>query len=317
MNWRRLIAAGVVAFSPVLVGCTNNPTTGRSQLNLLSRDEEIAIGEEAKSEVTTEYGGKVANQAVQNYLSEVGMKLAAQTEGENPSLPWEYTLLDSDVVNAFALPGGKTFITRGLVELLDDEAELAFIMGHETGHVTARHQNEQISRQLGASLVVAGAGIAIGQSDNGIVQQAVPTIISGAGGLYLLRFGRTQELEADRLGMRYMTRSGYDPKAALDAMKVLENLAKGAAREPEFLSTHPYPENRIEQINDMLRHKYAKEAADPSLERYAARYQQNMLRPLALAWPAAPAGRGFVLADTATWCALCAAERSDRAGPRP
>lgn len=309
MNPRRTLFALALFLSPLLVGCSNNPTTGRSQLNLLSRDEEIAIGEEAKGSVTTEYGGRLANENVQSYLTGIGMKLAAQTEGENPSLPWEFTLLDSEVVNAFALPGGKTFITRGLVELLSDEAELAFIMGHECGHVTARHQNEQISRQLGASLVIAGAGIAIGQSDNGIVQQAVPTLISSAGGLYLLRFGRSQELEADTLGMRYMVRNMYDPKAARDAMGVLQKLSSGADRQPEFLSTHPYPENRIEQIDGYLKKLYAKEAADPAYQRYASRYQNNMLKPLASMGPgAAITGERFVLADPITWCAVCAAE---------
>jgi len=316
MNLRWTLATAAIVLVPVLAGCSNNPTTGRSQLNLLSRDEEIAIGEQAKGEITTEYGGRVANEKVQAYLTGIGMKLAAQTEGENPSLPWEFTLLDSNVVNAFALPGGKTFITRALVEQLNDEAELAFIMGHEVGHVTARHQNEQISRQLGASLVIASAGIAVGQSDNGIVQQAVPTLISGAGGLYLLRFGRSQELEADELGMRYMVRNGYDPRAARDAMGVLEKLGSGGDRPPEFLSTHPYPENRIEQIDDRIRNMYAKEAADPSFQRYASRYQNSMLKPLALMWPSATPGDGrFALTDTAGWCALCADEAHAEVSP--
>lgn len=305
MQLRRILAAAALMLVPALAACSNNPTTGRSQLNLLSRSEEIAIGEEAKGQVATEYGGRLANESVQAYLSEIGMKMAAETEGENPTLPWEFTLLDSEVVNAFALPGGKTFITRGLVEMLSDEAELAFIMGHEIGHVTARHQNEQISRQLGASLVVASIGVAAGQSENGIVQQAVPAMIGGAGGLYLLRFGRNQELEADRLGMRYMTRVGYDPEAARTGMGVLQGLADGAAREPEFLSTHPYPESRIEEINERLEKQYHNEVADPSYERYAGRYESRMLRPLALSWPA-PAGGRFALAETAVWCGLCA-----------
>lgn len=303
------LMSGMIALVvvPLVAGCSNNPTTGRSQFNMLSRSEEIAIGEEAKGPITTEYGGEVASAVAQGYLTEIGQKLAAFSEGENPSLPWEFVLLDSDVVNAFALPGGKTFITKALVEKLSDEAELAFIMGHEIGHVTARHQNEQISRQLGTSVILAGIGVAAGQSDNSIVQQAVPAIVGGAGGLYLLSYGRNQELEADKLGMRYMVRAGYDPKAARDAMGVLKELASGGDRPPEFLSTHPHPESRIEEINARLRGQYAAQASDASFQRYASRYQNRMLKQVALAWPRVPSGGGeFAVHDTSSWCGICA-----------
>ncbi|GAB4383928.1 MAG: hypothetical protein Kow0022_05010 [Phycisphaerales bacterium] len=306
---RMKLAASILALVTVasgLMGCSSNPTTGRSQLNLLSRDEEIAIGEQAKGQLTTEYGGAVPDAELQAYVREVGMKLAAQTEADNPSLPWEFTLLNSDVVNAFALPGGKTFISRGLVERFNSEAELAFVMGHEVGHVTARHQNEQISRQIAATMIVAGVSLAASESESEVVKAGVPVVVGAGTGLYLLRFGRSQELEADRLGMRYMTRVGYNPAAARDAMTVLKKLSEGSARQPEMLSTHPYPENRIEQINELLRTQYSAEMSDPNYQKFESRYRQRMLNRLALLERAPDAGGAVVLADPSTWCALCA-----------
>lgn len=302
---RFLMLLPVLALGATLVGCSSNPTTGRSQLNLLSRDEEIAIGEEAKGQLTAEYGGAVADAQTQAYLTEVGSKLAAQTEGDAPSLPWEFTLLDTDVVNAFALPGGKTFISRGLVEKFDSEAELAFVMGHEVGHVTARHQNEQISRQIAASIAVAAVGIAASGSDSEVVKAGVPVVVGAGSGLYLLRFGRGQELEADELGMRYMTKVGYDPEAARDAMNVLKELSASGERQPELLSTHPYPESRLDKINERLQTTYAQQVGNPDYKRFETEYKRRMLNRLAMLPPPPDAGRAVVLADPSTWCALC------------
>lgn len=312
MRFRRFPAfVPLVALSAALIGCSSNPTTGRSQFNLLSRDQEIAIGEEAKGQLTTEYGGAVSDAQAQAYLKEVGGKLAAQTEGDAPSLPWEFTLLDSAVVNAFALPGGKTFISRGLAEKFTSEAELAFVMGHEVGHVTARHQNEQISRRIAASIVVAGVGIAANEADSEVVKAGVPVVVGAGTGLYLLRFGRGQELEADELGMRYMTKVGYNPEAARDAMTVLKNLSSGGERPPELLSTHPYPENRLDQINHRLRTMYAEQVGNPEYKRYETEYKRRMLNRLAMLPPAPDAGRAIVLGDPSTWCALCAHDDDD------
>jgi predicted Zn-dependent protease len=313
MYIKRFLGAFALVLVPFLAGCSNNPTTGRSQFNMLSRSEEIAIGEEAKGQVANQYGGVLSNAEVQAYLTDLGLKMVAKTEGENPSLPWEFTLLDTKVVNAFALPGGKTFMTRGLAEKLKDEAELAFIMGHEIGHVTARHQNEQISRKIGASVLIAGVAIAAGQSDNSAVQRAVPVLVGGAGGLYLLRFGRGQELEADRLGMRYMVKAGYNPRAARDAMGVLKALASGGQRKPQMLSTHPYPENRIEKINERLRATYAEQVSDKAYGRYSGRYKRYMLQPLAMLPEPEGNESTFALLDTASWCGFCASDAETQA----
>src|SRR5205823_502333 len=114
--------------------------------------QEVQMGAEAMPELTKQYGGKVANTDLQTYVTGVGRKLAATTEADNPALPWEFTLLNSDVINAFALPGGKVFLTTGLAKRMTNEAQMAGVLGHECGHVTARHINDKITREMGAQL---------------------------------------------------------------------------------------------------------------------------------------------------------------------
>jgi predicted Zn-dependent protease len=129
------------------------PRDGERQFIALSRSQEIAMGTEAQPQLTEQYGGEVADQIATGYVTEVGQAMAALTEGDYPSLPWEFTLLDSDVINAFALPGGKVFLSRGLAARMRDEAQMAGVIGHEIGHVTARHINDRVvSRCRGSSV---------------------------------------------------------------------------------------------------------------------------------------------------------------------
>lgn len=267
-----LLAALLVACAPALVGCKTNPATGRSQLQALSRSQEIAIGDQAKGELTEEYGGAVADAVAREYVREVGMKLVAGVEKQYADLPWEFTLLDSDVINAFALPGGKVFITRGLARLLRDEAQLAGVLGHEIGHVTARHINDRVARQMGFAIGAAVIGVAT-DSD---AARAGAAVLIGAGGVYMLTFDRNEEIESDTLGMRYMERAGYDPRGQLEVMEVLAEAAKGA-RPPEFLSTHPHPETRIDRIERELRRRYAHTQNNPEFQRFPDRYRQRLL----------------------------------------
>src|SRR5262245_24034987 len=141
--WRALLLLLPLAYLPA---CSYNKVTGEQSLLWMSQDEENKLGAEAEPQMIEQFGGKVPNQQLQDYVSRVGHKLAAVTEEGFPQLPWEYTLLNSDVINAFALPGGKVFITRGLAAKLTSEAQLAGVLGHETGHVTARHGNQQMSQ---------------------------------------------------------------------------------------------------------------------------------------------------------------------------
>ncbi len=296
-----------------LPGCTTNPTTGRSQFNTLSRADEIKIGTDATPGLTTEYGGKVANPELVNYVSSLGKQLAATTEADNPTLPWEFTLLDSDVINAFALPGGKVFVSRGLAEKMDNEAQLAAVVGHEIGHVCARHTSERMTQQVGAGVAAAVAGVIVGGvTNNDTIKAAAPVAFSAGSQLIVLSFSRDQELEADGLGMRYMTRLNYDPIGAQQVMELLKREAGGGGGAfDKFLSTHPDPAARVEVVKKKLAKEYAYTQGNPQYQLHADRFRQQFLAKLPARVPVKKAeaghGRVFDLSQPAGWCAVCAA----------
>lgn len=293
---RSLALAGAVASAPAVAACTTNPSTGRSQLLLMSTQQAIAIGEESKGPLTAEYGGEVPSRALHSYVVEVGSSMAQRTEANYPKLPWEFTVLNSDVINAFALPGGKVFVSRGLLAELDDEAQLAGVLGHEVGHVTAEHVNERVSQALGVQLLVIGSATAAGQSDSEWAQ-VVPVLVGVGGQGYLLHFSRRQELEADKQAVKYMVAAGYDPHAMLEVLQVLRSASAGGAREPEFLATHPYPETRIEAVQGLLAGPYAGARNNPNLQKHRERYQAEVLPNLPPAQAATP--------DLVPWCGVC------------
>ena len=253
-------------------GCSTNPATGRMQFQMLSVEQEVAMGESSMPELISEYGGRVQNEAVNEYVTQIGSLLAQQTEADYPNLPWEFIVLDSEIVNAFALPGGKVFISRGLLVQLDDEAELAGVLGHEIGHVVAEHVDERMSR---AMLLELGVAITGATTESDLATYAAGLFGNG----YILHFGRSQESESDVLGMRYMTRAGYDPAALLGVMEVLDELSAGN-KQPEFLSTHPHPETRMETINDELRKNYGTVQGDSAPVRNRERFQREVLNRL-------------------------------------
>jgi predicted Zn-dependent protease len=268
----------------LLAACSTNPTTGRSQFNYLSPEQEVSMGSEATPDITKQYGGKVNDAGIQQYLAEVGKKLAATTEKDNPKLPWEFTMLNSDVINAFSLPGGKVFFTRGLASKLQNEAQLAGVLGHEIGHVTARHINDQMIHQAEVG-IAADLASSLLESKGGAAGQLAPQLVQFGGQTVLLQFSRPQETEADSLGLRYMTRAHYNPKEMLGVMQVLEQAMQGNTT-PEFFSTHPYPDTRIKAIKEELTKTYSAQAADSSSVVNAAEYQKRMLQPLSKLPPA-------------------------------
>jgi predicted Zn-dependent protease len=242
MQRSRLTAAAAVA---VLIACATNPATGKKQLMLVSEAQEIAMGKEADQEVVAAYG-LYPDPKVQAYVDELGKRLAAKSE--RPSLPWAFKVVDDPAVNAFALPGGYIYVTRGILTYLRSEAELVAVLGHEIGHVTARHAASQMSKQ---QLAMGGliAGMAVKpelQRFGGLAQQGL--------GLLFLKFGRDDENQADELGLRYMTREGYDPREMLAVFGVLDRVtrAEGGGRMPDWLSTHPSPENRLRRIQGQI-----------------------------------------------------------------
>jgi len=315
----RLIALGAVGWFSVasLVSCSTNPTTGRSQFAYYSRQEEIDLGTKAKPELTSEFGGAVNNAALTAYIEEVGRKLAAVTEADNPSLPWEFTLLDSPVINAFALPGGKVFMSRGLADKLTNEAQLAAVLGHECGHVTARHTNDRMTQQAvlvgGGSILGSVAGSVLGNSELG--SQAGQTI----GGIAALSYSRKQEIEADQLGMRYMEKIKYDPIGAIEVQEILKKAAGGSSQ-PEILSTHPASDTRINALNERFKKEYQFTVGNPAYQKFAERYQQRYLAIASKLPPPKPAAApkaeinagdsggmlaGIILNDPTTWCEHC------------
>jgi len=295
-----LVACGFVLAG--LVGCSTNPTTGRMQLNSLSPAQEIAIGSEAAPQLIQEYGGAVQDPYLQGYVAQIGMRMVPYTEGDAPNLPWEFVLLDSDVINAFALPGGKVFMSRGLAERMTNEAQLASVIGHEIGHVTARHINERVTQQrVVGGLLTAGVLVA-GRSDSAIAASAVEQIMGTAGQGFLLRFGREQEIEADSLGVRYMVRTNYDPMGAIEVQNILAQASAGT-RPPEFLSTHPYPESRIANLQNLIRGEYAFTQNNPQFQLHEERFRNSFLNRLAALPPAPDAS--FETLAVADWCGLC------------
>ncbi|MBC7834471.1 MAG: M48 family metalloprotease [Phycisphaerales bacterium] len=300
-----LLALPLVA---VLTACSTNPTTGKSQFNALSREDEIQMGNQAAPELIKEMGGEVPDPDLRAYVVEVGQRLIPHTEADGPQRQWTFTLLNSDVINAFALPGEKVFMSRGLAAKLDNEAQLAAVLGHEVGHVMARHINDRVSQQLGAGIAGAVAGIVIGEvTDSDTVRQVAPIGLSIGSQVILLKFSRNQETEADTLGMRYMAKAGYDPIGALGVMQVLAR-ESGPRGGPEILATHPYPETRIANIQRLLKGEYASTQGNPQFQTFADRYQQRFLSRVGALAPIAGDDRLLaLLGPSHTWCGHCAA----------
>jgi predicted Zn-dependent protease len=298
------IAIGAHLTLAFAAGCTTNPATGRSQFVTMTTHQEIALGTEAMPALTKEYGGEVASPQLREYVRGVGLKLAQHTEAEGPSLPWEFTVLDSDVINAFALPGGKVFISRGLLEKFENEAQVAGVLGHEIGHVTAQHTDERVTQ---ASLIAFGTGLAgVATRDSGGWAQAVPLIVGAGGQGYLLTFSRSQESEADTLGLKYMTRAGYDPHGMLEVLGVLRDASEGG-QPPEFLSTHPHPETRIDTVTKLLQGPYRDTQNNPAYQKFPERFEQGAKPFLATQAPADNRGPAAESRSEALWCSLCAA----------
>ncbi len=232
----RAIAAGAAA-ALFAAGCATNPATGGSMLALVSEGQEIQMGREYRREVAAEQG-IYADSSLNAYVDSVGRVLAAVSE--RPELPWSFQVVDDPVVNAFALPGGPVYLARGIMAHFNSEAELASVLGHEIGHITARHIVEALSRQQLAQLGLIAGMIAV--PDLAPYAQE----LSGAMQVLFLKFGRDDEAQSDQLGYRYMTRAGYDPGAAVAMFQILERQQQASGRAvPEWTSTHPDPGNRI------------------------------------------------------------------------
>jgi metalloendopeptidase OMA1, mitochondrial len=230
----------------VFAACETVPYTGRSQLQLISPQQESEMGVQAFQQIVgkAKLSGDVASSEM---VTRVGKRIAAVTG--HPEYQWEYRLIQDDKqVNAFALPGGKVAVYTGILPITKDENGLAAVLGHEIGHVVARHGGERMSQQMGVNVAVETlAGLSSG---NPVVVQSVSALLgAGASVGVLLPWGRAQESEADHLGLILMAKAGYDPHAARDLwVRMADLAAKGSGKPPEFLSTHPSEATRITQI---------------------------------------------------------------------
>ena len=240
---RLLIGLVVIGFA-FMRRCSQqetNPYTGRTQAISLSPDQEIAIGLQSAPQMAQQHGGLHPDTRYQNKVDEVGQKLVTNSSANRSPYKYEFHLLaDSQTINAFALPGGQIFITYALFSKLENEDQLAGVLGHEIGHVLGKHSNERITNADFWKYFVMGASAV----DMGAVAQQY-----GQGSL--LKNGRGDELESDDLGVLLMLNSGYNPEEMIGVMQILKTAA-GPNRVPEFQSTHPDPENRIEKIKEAI-----------------------------------------------------------------
>ena len=243
--------------------CATNPVTGKKQMSLLSEAEELAIGQQQDVEIRREMG-VYDDPELQRYVNDIGQQLARHSH--RPDLQWTFTIVDSPAINAFALPGGYVYVTRGILAYLDDESELAGVLGHEIGHVTARHAAQAYTRQAQASLGLMVLGI--------FVPSTQPFTDLGATGLgvLFLRHGREAEIEADRLGVEYGAGAGYDPTGVPRFLATLARVSALSERGmPNWLSTHPDPGLRVTRAGPVAGKFVSPEAKtvnhDPYLDR--------------------------------------------------
>jgi predicted Zn-dependent protease len=227
----------LVLLAVVVSGCAINPVTGRSELSLVSPQQELAIGSEGYKAVAAEYGF-YADATLQAYVDQVGQKVAKVSH--QPNLAWHFTVLDDPAVNAFAMPGGYIYVTRGILAHMNSEAQLAGVLGHEIGHVTSRHSASQITQQqlYGLGLGVASIFSQTVAKYGDLAQQGLS--------LLFLKYSRDDEREADELSVSYAAAAGYDPREIPPTYEMLQRLGEGSgSRLPSFLSTHPDPGDRV------------------------------------------------------------------------
>lgn len=288
---RHILVTGLLIVTISLAGCSTNPSTGRSQFITVSPQQTAEMGLQAKPELTKQYGGEVKSPELRNYVTRVGQTLARQTEPAYKDIKWDFTTLDSDVINAFALPGGHVFVSRGLIEKLNSEAALAGVLGHEIGHVTARHVDERLSHAMVEQGLVSASSQVVGSSSS-VWAKAIPLVVGVGGQGYMLHFSRDQESEADHQGLKYMTKAGYDPMAMADVMRVLVEASKDS-KQWEILSTHPDPQRRLQDVLGLIKSDYAYTQGNPKFKKYEDRFQSGA-RPYLpnQSSQAAPARRG-------------------------
>lgn len=249
MNARTLLYAAALASGLALGGCATNPVTGRADIVTMSAAQEVEIGRKMHPQILQQYG-RYSDEALQAYVNDIGQRIAAASH--LPNLQFTFTVLDSEEVNAFALPGGYVYVTRGILAYLNSEAELVAVLGHEVGHVTARHAVRQQSGAAAAGVGATLIGVLTGSGD-------LANLANYAGTALVRGYGRDMELEADSIGAEYLVRLGYAPEAMIDVVRLLKNqemlevqIARQEGRDPRVyhgvFSTHPDNDTRLKEV---------------------------------------------------------------------
>jgi predicted Zn-dependent protease len=229
----------------LLPACATNPATGQRQFNLMSEAQELQLGQESDVQVRKEMG-VYEDPELQRYVESVGLRMAQSSQ--RPQLPWHFTVIDSPAVNAFALPGGYIYITRGILAYLNDESQMAGVLGHEIGHVTARHAAQQYSKATAAQL-----GLGLGSIFSPYAR-AASGVAGGGLQLLFLKYGRDDELQADRLGAEYAAKNGWDPEGVQNMLRTLARIDEQSDRKgtPNYLATHPASADRVQKIDETV-----------------------------------------------------------------
>lgn len=250
----------------LLSGCAINPVTGKQELMFFSPDQDVELGRRYAPQIEKELGGRIHDENLQNYINQVGQRIARVCH--RPDLSYYFTAVEGGGVNAIAVPGGYVFITRGLLDLFQSEAQLAAVLGHEVAHIVSRDTMAAISRQIGATAILAAAVVGDAPSD---VTRAT-TFINA---VLTLQYSREDEKNADLAGLSYMIQAGYDPNGMVETMQILQELQ--TYRPIEFFSTHPNPENRIGYLQERIARRYG---AMTGLKQGREEYAERVLRPL-------------------------------------
>jgi len=246
---RRTLIAGLAAGS--VTACVTNPDTGESQFLLVSDGQLSQMAASAWSDAKKQTPVS-RDPALNNQLQRIGGRIVTAANRQNDS--WEYAVFDSDQKNAFVMPGGKVGFYRGIMEFSDNDDQIAAIMGHETGHVTGRHAAARFSTQIAAGAGLTAANIALSRTDTRYKNEIAAILGAGVSFGVILPFSRRHELQADRLGVDYMHRAGYDVHQSVKLWEKMAAESTGSGQ-PEFLSTHPSPETRVRELDSYIRAK--------------------------------------------------------------
>ncbi|MFT2009850.1 M48 family metalloprotease [Pontibacter sp. 13R65] len=234
-----LLAGNILLFN----SCATNPVTGKRDVMFMSESQEIAMGKEADPQIVAQFG-LYEDPAMQRFINEKGQQMASVSHRKN--LQYEFKIVDSPVINAFAVPGGYVYFTRGIMAHFNNEAQFAGVLGHEIGHITARHSAKQQSKSI-----LAQAGLIVGMVVSPQIAQLGDAASQGLG-LLFLKFGRDDERESDKLGVEYSTKIGYDAKEMADFFTTLQRQQEGSGQAvPDFMSTHPNPGDRYNTVNQL------------------------------------------------------------------